>query len=329
MVAVPPNVGQGLSQVKQGLAQIGQSKAQQIMDNAGNVYTVLKDATGAATGLVVDAAGTVHDITKSAGKFLISNAMNYPQQVLQSTQQSIQEIRTSNQMIRNSLDQVGQAMMANRPLANLPPVKDALHMNAWKESLKKTGMGISNVADTFTSNVQSYVDGYSAKYCKAYQYTPPEKKLASLYGPGFKLEIGLGGCYINEASLKQKTLDLDCIKPYISWAHVPAEWISKHHSPPIFISKECKIQKTHGPTDEIVLVEFNSTTKPNMKSITDAVNHALSDSMSGMKQFGSNMVGQVTDFIGKLPNPHNMTKTEIAGLQSLVNAYQGMPQPEL
>ena len=76
---------QGVGTVAQGVAQVGKAavngvadKANQFVDQAGNVYTVLKDATGHATNFVMNAAGAIFDVTKMTGTFVLNSALAYP-----------------------------------------------------------------------------------------------------------------------------------------------------------------------------------------------------------------------------------------------------------
>lgn len=57
-------------------------------------------------------------------------------------------------------------------------------------------------------------------------------------------------------------LQLDCIRPYVSWKLYPAEYIKKHISPASFISKECKVTKKFGHAiNEVTIMTFDKNTK--------------------------------------------------------------------
>ena len=325
-------VHQGLQTIHQNIQNAGATVAhdvankavqgaQKFVDTAGNVYTVIKDASGSATNFVMDAAGMIYDVTKMAGTFLLDNALNYPNEIKKSAQQTAQDLQNLANTAKGSTQALLQFAKNSRP--NLPPVgKDMLHPSAWMNAAKQNAVKMSSAYDQLSTTYTDYFTQFENKYCIPASFTPATKKPGTLYGPGFQLEIGLGGCVVANHDYHNKTMSLDCIEPYVSWKHVPAEFIPKYISPPIFISKECKIQKTHGTTDEITLVTFNGHQAPNAQTLTSAVQSQLQAALSGLTNAGHSAKNQVSNFLNGL-NQH-----EKNSLNALVKSYEGMPQPQ-
>ena len=314
------NLMNGKQQLAQNVASKAVQGAQQFVDTAGNVYTVIRDASGAATNFVMDAAGTIFDVTKMAGTFLLNNAKAYPGEVMASAQQTAQDLRNMAGVGRDAAQAFMQFAKDARP--ELPPLgKDMLHPKTWVQTAQKNAMKMSGAFDGLSSQYYDVYSQFEDKYCTPASFTPAEKKPAKITGPGFKLEIGLGGCVVTEHDAKTKTMSLDCIQPYAAWSHVQATYTSKYHSAPKFVSKECKIKKEHGKADEITLLEFNGHQAPDAKTMTSAVQSQLQAALSGLTSMGQKMGDQVGSFLSGLD--HN----EKNSLDALVKSYEGMPQP--
>jgi len=315
---------QGLGTVAQGAVQVGQAaltgvkdKADKFVDTAGNVYTVLRDASGAATNFVMNTAGVIFDVTKMTGSFIIDAALGYPQELIDSMKEGRQELQAALAKGMDGAQALGQFAMQARP--ELPPLKQMHKPSAWMDAAGNSYMKFGNAANSLEIGLEESISEFEDKYCTPATFTPSEKKPAEITMPGFKLEIGLGGCTVNEVNHKNVTLD--CTKPYIEYGHVNGSFTSKHHSAPSFTTKDCKIEKTHGEGEEIVLFEFAGKT-PDLKEMAQTISQQVGNAVGSLASGATNLAGDVTNFVGGL-------KDEKKSLQDLVKAYDGLPQPAL
>lgn len=299
---------EGVDTIKEGAAIIGQSavegiqnKGGKLVDAAGNVYTLLERAADATKDIVVDAAGVVYEVTKSTAGFLIDSVLQYPQDVADDIKEAVASAQASAQNTRESIGMVGQ--MVKNSIPELPPIGKMLHPVEWGKAIKATGMKLSENADIMYDQLDALYDGYSAKYCVESQFTPAEKVPATFTGPSFFFELGMGGCSVNEAILSKtdKSLVLDCSKPYMTYGHRNASYVSKYLSAATFTSKDCKLEKTQGEYDELVLFVFDGRRTPNPQEIGEKVNEAVKGAVGELAAVGQSVVGQVTDFVGSLP----------------------------
>jgi threonine aldolase len=60
---------------------------------------------------------------------------------------------------------------------------------------------------------------------------------------------------------------LNCTEPSITYSKGPANFTSKYHTAPEFVSKECKVTKTFGEESEKVLFVFDGTQAPDMNAL--------------------------------------------------------------
>jgi hypothetical protein len=292
------DAAQGLGTIAQGVQQIGQAaqtaaqqKTQKFMDAAGNVYDVLTDATGAATNFVMDAAGTVYDTTKLAGGFLFDAVKSYPGDVINSVQDSAENLRKFVGMGSDAASALGQFAMDARP--ELPSLKQMLKPDAWADAAKNSAMKMSGAFDGFEETLMDMVDQVESEYCSPAKFTPSVKKPASIQMPGFYIEAGLGECTVVNSTNSHK-YNLDCTKPYVEQTHVPGKWTSKFHSAMKFKSKECKLEKTIGEADEIILFEFDGKTNYDPSALRDTVTNAFG-SLTGSVQGVSDQLAQFMD----------------------------------
>ena len=317
-------VGQGVAQVGTAAVQGLAAKGEKFVDAAGNVYSVLTDATGAATNFVMDKAGMIYDVTKMAGTFLIENTLNYPKDILESAAETREELMAAAAKGVDAAKALGQFAMDARP--TLPPVKEMLHPKAWGQAAMKTGMKMSTAYDDLYADVGGLVTDFEEKYCTPASLSKSKKKPGFFKMPSFFFKVGLGDCvvghtYDNSTHYGKGPIELNCTKPFVSYGHVEGEWTSKHHTAPSFTSKECKITKEHGEADSLVLFTFDGKVLPDAKSLTQSVSDTLGKAVGGLANAGQNIAGQVTNFIGDLEKEHG-------NLENLVKAYEGLPQPD-
>jgi hypothetical protein len=313
-------VGQGVAQIGQAAAQGLQKKGEKFVDTAGNVYSVLTDATGALTNLVMDKTGMIIDITQQTGKFLLDSALEYPEEIRKSAGETLQGVRETISESRQTISDLGRAAWQARP--DLPPVKEILHPKAWGQALSNTGKGLSDFTETVYDQFDTYYEGISAKYCEEGGYTPPEHKPALLKMPGFFIKVGLGDCAVGKHEHKGP-FELNCTKPFLSYGHTEGELTAKHISAPEFTSKECKITKEHGEEDELVLFTFDGKNNIDIKSIASNVQEQLANAFTSFSNMGSSLQQQVGDFLGSLPNPKDF---EAKGLDGLLDTMHKMDE---
>ncbi|KAI8106394.1 hypothetical protein M9435_000938 [Picochlorum sp. BPE23] len=315
---------QGLGTVAQGAMQVGQAaitgakeKADKFVDTAGNVYTVLRDATGAATNFVMDTAGVIFDVTKMTGSFIIDAALGYPQELIDSMKEGRQDLQAALAKGMDGAQALGQFAMQARP--ELPPLNQMHKPSAWMNAAGESYKNFGNAFNQLEFGLEQSVSEFEDKYCTPATFTPSEKKPAEITMPGFRLEIGLGDCVVDDSDHKEK--QLLCRKPFITYGHIPGGFVSKRHTAPSFTTKECKIEKTHGDAEELVLFEFSGHT-PNLKDMAETISQQVGNAVGSLASGATNLAGDVTNFIGNMKN-------EKQSLQELVKAYDGLPQPNI
>lgn len=320
---------EGLSTIHNGVAQIGEGvvtglkqKGETVVDAAGNVYTKIVDATGAATNFVMDSTGMILDTTKLAAEFLLDNAVAYPKDLMESARESRQDIQDALKASRDAASYVGK--FAKSALPNIPTQQ--LHKpSSWISAAKENAVEIGGAYKDLSSYTDNIFDQFEDKYCTPAVFTPGEKKNGEVIGPSFFFEVGLGSCVVDEAKVglhSNKSIVLDCVKPYITYGHRNATWTSKHHAAPSLVSKDCKIEKVHGNYEELVLFTFDYNLKASAASISSSVSSSLQDALQGLTSASQNLASQVTGFLGELEQKHGKNK-----IDQLVNAYSGYEQP--
>jgi len=302
-------------------------KGDKFVDTAGNVYTVLTDATGAATSFVMDTAGVIFDTSKMVGQFIFEQAADYPGELLDSIKETGADLNAAFATGRDAAAALGQFAKDARP--ELPPLNQMHKPKAWAGAITSSTKNLGGAFDALYDQAEEFIGEYEDKYCTPATFTPSTKLPGEVVGPSFFFEVGLGGCTVNENSHTKynKSMVLDCYKPYLTYGHRNATWTSKYHSAPSFTSKECKIEKVHGEYEELVLFVFDGKTAPNMETIGSQVSNHFTNAVNGLATAGQAVASQVTSFLSGLPNPHDLKNKEGKNIDDLVKAYEGYEQP--
>jgi hypothetical protein len=312
----------GAGNVIDGAVNHVQDKAETFMDTAGNVYSVLKDATGAATGLVVDTAGAIWDVTKLAGSFVVDAALQYPEEVVNSMREGREDLRAG----LGSLGEVAGALRQAAYMPSLPPMKEMLHPSSWiqvgQENLHKQGEAMEMISAAFSAPYTAFED----KYCTPAALKPSVKKPTKIEMPAFELEIKMGTCVVdNEEAIadcifnkncNKDDLQLKCTKPGMAYGHIPGKITYKHHTPVEFKTKECKIEKEHGKEEELVLYEFKDH-NVDLKSLAEQVSSTVGNAVGSLASSASNLAQDAASFIGGLQH-------DKADFDEFVSKYDGM-----
>ena len=318
------SVAQGVSgaqTIKQGIDQIGMAarngmreRKEKFVDTAGNVYDVVKDATGSATTFVKNQAGAVFDVAQLAGSFLLDSIENYPEEMMKNSRESMSALAETAQDLTVA---VGKVRSAGRDaIPKLPPLNKMNQPKAWLQKFALNNLYFQKYMDTVAEQFQSVSEGLSAKYCTESKITPSEKKEGELIFPSFKLKFSTKECDVVYSHINGTSLN--CTKPGLLFEKIPGKYIAKRHSPIEFKSKECKFEKKHGEEDSIVLVEFNGHDAFDIPSILKSVENtmvsAFSESMSVSQD--------VEDFMKYLPQ---LADVEAETLDLLTS---GLPEVE-
>jgi len=268
----------GIQTIMQGTKQVGASskngipeRKEKFMDTAGNVYDVVEDATGMATTFVKDSAGAILDVTQLAGSFLLDSVKNYPEEVRESSRESMSELAEAANNISQALSIIGSAERDAVP--KLPPIQKMNQPKAWLQKMALNNLYLQKFIDTVGEQFQSVSEGLSAKYCTEAKVTPPKKTEGELIFPGFKLKLSTKKCDVNYSHINGTSLT--CTKPGLLFEKIPGHYIPKHHTPIEFKSKECKFEKNHGEEDSIVLIEFNGHDAFDVSSVLNRVENTL------------------------------------------------------
>ena len=315
------NVIDGAGNVIQGAADHLENKADKFVDSAGNVYSVIKDTTGAATGLVMDAAGAVWDVTKLGGSFIIDSILSYPGEVIDSARDSVAELRG----MMGGIPQFAGQLAGAAYMPSLPPVKEMLHPSSWiqagQENWHKGGDSINELYAAFSAPYNSFED----KYCTPATLVPSSKKPTTITMPGFYMEIVMGECVVvnddvladclfNKDTCDRSQLQIDCLKPSLMYQHTPGEIVYKHHTAVEFKSKECKVEKEHGEAEELVLYEFKDH-NVDLQSLADQVSNTVGSAVGSLASGATNLAQDLVGFVGK--------KEDKADFDAFVAKYSG------
>ncbi len=297
---------QGIGTVAQGVQQIGeasraavQEKVKKFRDTAGNVYEVLTDATGAATNFVVDAAGTVFDVTKLAGSFFFDTITSYPGDLAAGLRESGEDLRKYAKFGADAASSLGQIAMQARP--ELPDLKEMLKPSAWKDAAKESSKNMVGAVGSLEEEVLKAYDDLEEEFCTPAKLTPSQKKPGKITMPSFYIEAGLGDCTVNTTlnSTEKHAYNLVCTKPYIKQAHEPGKWVSKHHSAIKFESKECKKETSFGEGDEVVLFEFDGQNNFDTMQMRQAITSAFGSLSQGVV----GVADQLEEFLSSVKTP--------------------------
>ena len=266
------SITQGLNQISDAARNGLQEKRDMFVDTAGNIYSVVRDASGAATNYVKDKAGAVYDVTQLAGSFLMDSITNYPEELRQSVMDSYDAVRETAADFMDAASEIGSA--ARNAMPKLPPLKKMNEPIAWVQTFALNNLYMEQFRGTVEEQLQQLGDGLSAKYCTAGKFKPSYKKQGIIRFPGaFKLKFSTKECAVDE--MDKQGYKLNCTGPAFSMEKVAGEYVSKHHTAPEFKSKECKFEKEHGSISEIVLAEFNGHDPVDMASIMDNVEKSV------------------------------------------------------
>lgn len=292
---------QGIGTVGQGVAQIGSAavngvmdKADRFVDAAGTVYTVVKDVHGHATKFVMNSVGTVFDVTKMAGTFLVDAAASYPRDLYDSLNEGRKELQTGLRMGMDAAATLGKFAMNSMP--ELPPLNQFHKPSAWKNAAKDSYSNMLNAYRDIEFEVYDAGNMYEEKYCKPASFKPSVKKPTKIIMPGFFMEVGLGDCTVALNSTNHTESMLTCTKPYLKFEHKNGTFVMKHHTAPKFKSKECKHEKVFGEKDEIVLLEFGQEGHSGLRNMADMVGMAF----GALTSSGANVVEDLQGFVGEL-----------------------------
>ena len=287
---------QGLGSIGQGISQIGQAaagslvtKADKFVDTAGNVYTVLRDAHGAATQFVMNAVGSVFDVTKMTGTFLIDAAWQYPKDLGNAMMDGFSELQSSLGQGVDAAATLGQFAVNMRP--DLPPLNQMHKPSAWKNAASSTLGKWGTAFNDIEVQLQGAANPYEEKYCTPASFKPSTKRPSTVKMPGFYIEVGLGECTVDESKASVKNSTIECIKPYLKYAHEPGSYVHKFHSAPKFTSKSCKIEKKIGDSDEMTLYEFSDHGDINSMAgrVSDAFGTALAALTTGKQDMAADL----------------------------------------
>merc|ERR1719199_2071829 len=184
------NVVDAAGNVLQGTAAHLENKVDQFVDSAGNLYSVLKDTTGTATGLVMDAAGAVWDVTKLGGSFIINGIMSYPGDVMNSAKASAEDMRAMMGGLPDLASQLAGA--AYKP--SLPPMKEMLHPGSWMAAGHENWVKGKDSLNSLTAAFSAPYNRFEDEHCTPATLVPSVKEPTKIYMPGFIMDIKMGEC---------------------------------------------------------------------------------------------------------------------------------------
>ena len=290
------SIGQGISQIGQATASSLVSKADKFVDTAGNVYTVLRDAHGAATQFVMNAVGSVFDVTKMTGTFLVDAALQYPKDLGNAMMDGFSGIQSSLGQGVDAAATLGQFAANMRP--DLPPLNQMHKPSAWKNAASSTMDKWGTAFSDVEVQLPALINPYEEKYCEPASFKPSTKKPSTVKMPAFYIEVGLGECTVNGNTTSIKNSTIDCTKPYLMYAHEPGSYVHKFHSAPKFTSKSCKIEKKFGESDEMTLYEFSD--HGDIHSMVGRVSDAFGTALAALTTGKQDIAADLRTFVDSL-----------------------------
>ena len=228
-----------------------------LKDKLNGAQDTLQSFASGVGNLAASTADLVADTTAMVASFLVEDLkdpIEGAKGFLQSNVDGIkQTVSTMNGLVQRF------AMVLNTAVPKLPSWETIKDPKAWPKSLMTYCQQVSEAMSGLVMEATDVFDGIEARFCKPAVLIPSVKKQGKIEGPSFKLKLKSGECefaHSPDSTKEDKEVDVVCTTPSLEFEKKPVRYISKHHTPVMFKSKECKRSVYHGEEDEIVLFEI-------------------------------------------------------------------------
>ncbi len=244
-----------------------QNTLQSIASGVGNLAASTADLVADTTAMVASfLVEDLEDPIEGVGGFLQSNVDGFKQTV-----------STMNGLVQRF------ATVLNTAVPKLPSWETIKDPKSWPKSLMTYTKQVSEAMSGLVVEATDVFDGIEARFCEPAILVPSVKMQGKVEGPSFKLKLMSGECefaHSPDSTKEDAEVDVVCKTPSLEFEKKPVRYISKHHTPVYFKSKECKRSLTHGEEDEIVLFEILPGL--DIKGAMDQASERIQESFDGI-----------------------------------------------
>lgn len=244
-----------------------QNTLQSIASGVGNLAASTADLVADTTAMVASfLVEDLKDPIEGVGGFLQSNVDGFKQTV-----------STMNGLVQRF------ATVLNTAVPKLPSWETIKDPKSWPKSLMTYTKQVSEAMSGLVLEATDVFDGIEARFCEPAILVPSVKMQGKVEGPSFKLKLMSGECefaHSPDSTKEDAEVDVVCKTPSLEFEKKPVRYISKHHTPVYFKSKECKRSLTHGEEDEIVLFEILPGL--DIKGAMDQASERIQESFDGI-----------------------------------------------
>lgn len=228
-----------------------------LKDKVNGAQDTLQSIANGVGNLAASTADLVADTTAMVASFLTEGLKDPMEGVSGFVQANVDGIKQSVSTMNGLVTRFAMVLNTAVPkLASWETIKDP---KSWPKSLMTYTQQVSEAMSGLIMEATDVFDGIEARFCEPAILIPSTKKKGKIEGPSFKLKLMSGECefaHSPDSTKDDKEVDVVCKTPSLEFEKKPVRYISKHHTPVIFKSKECKRSLTHGEEDEIVLFEI-------------------------------------------------------------------------
>ena len=244
--------------------------------------------------LASSTASLVADTTAMVASFLtedLKGPIEGGQDLLRSNAESLKEtVGTLNSLVGK------MAHILSTAAPKLPSWDTIKDPKAWPKSFKTYCQQVSEAMSELVVESTNVFNGIEAKYCDPAVLKPSKKVAGKVMGPSFKLKLSTGSCEFehNLSKVANNTINATCTTPSVEFKKNPAKYVSKHHSPLEFKTKECARTIKKHDEKEIVLFEI----KPgfDLKSALSQASQRISESFDGVLGEHDKITGDLKAF---------------------------------
>ena len=266
--------------------------------------STLSSALSSVGSLASSTADLVADTTKLVAQFLTEDLATV-EDVKESFQASATGLASTVSTLNGMVSKF--AMMLHTAVPKLPSWDTIKNPKEWPQSLMTYTAQVSEAFSELAVETTKVYDGIEAKYCTPAKLAPSIKKQGKVMGPSFLLRLSSGECefsHTQDTTVWNKETEVVCATPSLLFEKKPVHYISKHHSPVKFKSKECKREHELGEEREIVLFEINQGL--DISSALQQASQRIQESFDGimgehenikaeLKNFADNMVADMDE----------------------------------
>jgi hypothetical protein len=289
-----------------------QDKGEELKDRLNSRLDESKAKAQAAISgvgnIVGSTADLVADTTKLVAEFLTED--------LQSVEEVKESFKSGASGLRETVATMNSlvqkfAMILHTAAPKLPSWETIKNPKEWPASLMSYTGQVSQAFTDLAVETTKVYDGISAKYCTPSKIAPSVKKQGKIEGPSFKLVLSSGECefsHTNNTNMWNKETQVTCKTPSINFLKTPFKYMSKHHSPILFKSKECKREHALGEESEITLFEISPGL--DISTALQQASQRIQDSFDGILGEHEKLTSQLKSFADEMVD--NMDEKELS-----------------